>query len=161
MTKKILRGSDLERWRLDQGLVVGTAVECFGLQKKKWERMTSNNEIITSRRVINLYLMYTEHPETMPIAPTPDYELFFQELGLEHNTQGWRTFAKLLGVSLTSAIRILDNNSASREVERFVQALERTGCHGKTMRKLMEDISSKGEVLATTAAMEESSKKPI
>ena len=44
MTKKPLEpicGTDLERWRLENGLSKVAAADAFGLQKAKWEELTS------------------------------------------------------------------------------------------------------------------------
>lgn len=155
MAKTVLRGSDLERWRIDHGFVVGTAAECFGIQKKKWEQLTSKNEYITSRRLINLYLLYVEHPNTVPVPPSPDYIQLFKELELTDDIKGSKIFADLLGISLSSALRILESNNASREIEKYVQALERTGLFGLQMKKLMTENAVVGNKISKEGALAE------
>ncbi|MBK4367024.1 hypothetical protein JJQ04_23815 [Enterobacter hormaechei] len=62
MAKEIVTGKDLERWRYDHGFVVGTAAECFGIQRAKWESLVRNDEIITNARILNLFHIYTQFP---------------------------------------------------------------------------------------------------
>lgn len=155
--KQILRGNDLERWRLDNGLVVATAAESFGIPKRRWEKYTSENEIITERRIIDLYIIYTEHPDTVPFPPPPDYVALLDELDITNDTKGWKELAHLLGISLTAVLRVLDSNSATRELEKYVLALQRTGLYGKKMKTFMQEIAEKADRMSKEGAALESS----
>lgn len=100
MSKKIVTGQDLNRWRYDHGFVAGTAAECFGIQKAKWEALVRSDEIITDVRIINIYNMYTLYPETIPVPPSFDYIGLFNELGFSNDMKGKTEFARLLDYPL-------------------------------------------------------------
>lgn len=145
MSKKTVTGQDLNRWRYDHGFVAGTAAECFGIQKAKWEALVRSDEIITDVRIINIYNMYTLYPETIPVPPSFDYIGLFNELGFSNNMKGKTEFARLFGLSVTGTYRIMDKNSAGRDIEVYAQALKRTGKKGKELLSLMQTICSLSE----------------
>lgn len=140
MANKIVTGQDLERWRFDHGLYVQTAAECFGIQRKRWEDLVRSDEIITDARLLNLYYLYTTYPNTIPVPPSFDYVSLFKELGFESTTRDKKSFARLFGLSVTGAYRMLDNFSMGRDVESYAQGLKRTGLKGKQLLQLMTSI---------------------
>lgn len=145
MSDMIITGQDLERWRYDHGFVVGTAAECFGIQRSKWEALVRSDEVITDLRLINLYKMYTEYPATIPALPSFDYIGLFNELGLANDTRSKKEFARLLGVSVTAVYRILDNNAAGRDIDAYAYALRKTGLKGKDLLSFMKSMRKKSE----------------
>ncbi|MEB5981792.1 MULTISPECIES: hypothetical protein [Enterobacteriaceae] len=164
MAKEIVTGKDLERWRYDHGFVVGTAAECFGIQRAKWESLVRNDEIITNARILNLFHIYTQFPETIPVAPSFDYVGLFNELGFANNTRDKKEFARLFGMSIPGTYRIMDKNSAQRDIEAYAQALKRTGAKGKDLLFLMRKISQKSETVIEAgeeAMKEKASKKKV
>lgn len=160
MSKKFITGQDFERWRYDHGFVVGTAAECFGIQRAKWESLVRNDEIITDIRLINLYNMYTVYPETIPVPSSFDYIGLFNELGFANDTRGKTEFARLFGLSVTGTYRIMDKNSAGRDIEAYAQALKRTGKRGKELLTLMKSICNLSESAAEEGERAISAKKP-
>lgn len=145
MAKKIVTGQDLNRWRYDHGFVAGTAAECFGIQRAKWEALVRSDEVITDVRIINLYNMYTLYPETIPVPPSFDYIGLFNELGFENDMKGKTEFARLFGLSVTGTYRIMDKNAAGRDIEAYAQALKRTGKKGNELLSLMRTICKMSE----------------
>ncbi|MBD8129391.1 hypothetical protein IFU23_24485 [Pantoea agglomerans] len=164
MTKKIITGQDLERWRYDHGFVVGTAAECFGIQTAKWEGLVRKDEVITDARILNLYHIYTMFPDTIPVPESFDYVGLFNELGLSNDTRDKKEFARLFGISVTGTYRILEKNAAGRDIEAYAHALKRTGVSGTKLHSLMRSISRMSEnvidagqeVLKTKAAQKKS-----
>lgn len=147
MLRTILRGKDLEKWKLNNGLIVDSAAECFGLTKSKWEKIVSNNEIITSKRTINLFLFYESFPETVPVNAPPNFEDFYLSMGLPDNVSGWKSFGKLIGLSQTTVIRMLHENVMSREVEAYVNALLRLKKKGYEPLEVIKYISEESDRL--------------
>jgi len=147
MLRSILRGRDLEKWKLNNGLIVDSAAECFGLTKSKWEKVVSKNEIITSKRTINLFLFYESFPETIPVSSPPNFEDFYLSMEVDDNVSGWKSFGKLIGLSQTSVIRMLHENVMSREIECYVNALQRLKKKGYEPLEVIKYLSAESDRL--------------
>ncbi|KNH06021.1 hypothetical protein BRCH_03987 [Candidatus Burkholderia brachyanthoides] len=143
-------GADLERWRTDNGLTKVAAADAFGLQKAKWEDLTSaENSVkqIADPVVAMLLHLYQQHAESAPIQQPPDVKQFYDSLGLQDTPQDRDKFATLIGRSPPSVYRLLlHNGTPGRPVMRWIEAIQRMGWSQKKTLRLMADVvSSVGE----------------
>ncbi|EKH2532218.1 hypothetical protein DR778_RS22755, partial [Salmonella enterica] len=79
------------------------------------------------------------------VPPSFDYIGLFNELGFSNDMKGKTEFARLFGLSVTGTYRIMDKNSAGRDIEVYAQALRRTGKKGKDLLSLMRTVCSMSE----------------
>ncbi|HCA3439660.1 TPA: hypothetical protein MO340_004222 [Salmonella enterica subsp. salamae serovar 35:g,m,s,t:-] len=121
---RIVRGEDFEKWRLDHGLVVMAAAEAFGIQRARWDEIVKKNEIVTDRRLLRMFFLYEKYPKSQP-NPHIDYVQLYQFLGFQPDPDDYIAFAKLLGISRSSAYRVLQDNSAGRSIDAWISALQR------------------------------------
>ncbi|MEQ1968074.1 hypothetical protein ABLA30_13825 [Xenorhabdus nematophila] len=145
MLKTILRGRNLEKWKLDHGLIVDSAAECFGVTKEYWESVVSNDSIITSKRIVNLYLFYKAFPEMIPVTSMPRMDQFYLSLKISDNVAGWEKFGKLIGLSRTSVIRMIDGGFIGRETECYIKALLKMKSKGYNILDIMEYLSDEAD----------------
>ncbi|NMZ14679.1 hypothetical protein HBO07_25745 [Pseudomonas proteolytica] len=150
MTKQPLQpicGTDLERWRLENGLSKVAAADAFGLQKAKWEELTSQERSSTpiSDPAVALCLYaYKSHPESSPVEHPPAIKEFFHYLGLDADApQDLEMFATLTGRSAPSAYRLIKHDGKpGRPVIRWIEAVRRLNMTSKQSQKFMRDAVS-------------------
>ncbi|WP_321959531.1 hypothetical protein [Burkholderia cenocepacia] len=140
-------GTDLERWRIENGLTKVAAADAFGLQKAKWEELTSaENSVkqIADPVVAMLLHLYTQFPESAPVKlPPPDVKEFYDDLGLQDTPQDRDKFATLIGRSPPSVYRLLlHNGTPGRPVVRWIEAVRRLKLTPKKSLRLMADVVS-------------------
>jgi hypothetical protein len=143
-------GADLERWRVENGLSKVEAADAFGLQKAKWETLTSSaraNEPLADPVLAMLVHVYRQHPDSSPVQAPPDIAEFYEFLGLQDSPQDRETFATLIGRAPPSVYRhLLHNGKPGRPVIRWVEAIRRMKLTPKQSLRLMSDVvSSVGE----------------
>lgn len=123
----IIYGSDLEDWRQSNGFTVTAAAEAFGIQRGRWDSIIKENDVITDRRIIRLYFLFTRYPQSRPLSEV-NYVDLFKYLGFSTESgEDFASFAKLLGISRSSAYRVIQDNNAGRSVDAIVLALKRMG----------------------------------
>jgi hypothetical protein len=143
-------GADLERWRVENGLSKAEAADAFGLQKAKWETLTSAahaNEPLADPVLAMLVQVYRQHPDSSPVQAPPDITEFYEFLGLQDSPQDRETFATLIGRAPPSVYRhLLHNGKPGRPVIRWIEAICRMKLTPKQSLRLMSDVvSSVGE----------------
>lgn len=143
-------GADLERWRIENGLTKVAAADAFGLQKAKWEELTSiehSAKPISDPVVAMLLYLYQNNPESAPVQLPPDVKEFYDFLGLKDTPQDRDKFAVLIGRSAPSVYRLLlHNGKPGRPVMRWIEAIRRMKFTPKKSLHLMADVvSSVGE----------------
>ena len=140
-------GTDLERWRIENGLTKVAAADAFGLQKAKWEELTGpekSAEQINDPVVAMLLFLYRTHPESSPVQPPLDIKDFYDYLGLQDSPQDRDTFATLIGRSPPSVYRLmLHDGKPGRPVMKWVEALKRMDLTPKQCKRVMQDVVSK------------------
>ncbi len=149
MTKQELEpitGSDLERWRIENGLTKVEAADAFGLQKAKWEELTNLTQSgtqINDPVVAMLLHVYQKYPESAPIQLPPDVKEFYEFLGLQDTPQDRENFATLIGRSAPSIYRLLlHDGKPGRPVIRWMEAVKRLKLTAKQSRQLMAEVAS-------------------
>lgn len=149
MTKQELEpitGSDLERWRIENGLTKVEAADAFGLQKAKWEELTNlaqSGRLINDPVVAMLLHVYQQHPESAPTQLPPDVKEFYEFLGLQDTPQDRENFATLIGRSAPSIYRLLlHDGKPGRPVIRWMEAVKRLKMTAKQSRQLMAEVAS-------------------
>jgi len=143
-------GTDLERWRIENGLTKLAAADTFGLQKVKWEELTSaenSTKKITDPVVAMLLHLYRHYPESAPVQQPPDVKEFYDFLGLQDTPQDRDKFATLIGRSPPSVYRLLlHDGKPGRPVMRWIEAVRRLKLTPKKSLRVMADVvSSVGE----------------
>lgn len=140
---RIIRGEHFEAWRQQQGLVVLAAAEAFGIQRARWDQMVKDNEIVTDRRLLRMFFLFEKYPQSQP-NPHIDYAELYHYLGFNDDSpEDHILFAQLLGISRSSAYRILQGNSAGRSIDAWVAALQRMGLdEPATWKFVMGEIGS-------------------
>ena len=143
-------GADLERWRVENGLTKVEAADAFGLQKVKWDELTSAaraHEPLSDPVLAMLLHVYRQHPDSSPVQVPPDIVEFYQFLGLQDSPQDRETFATLIGRAPPSVYRhLLHNGKPGRPVIRWIEAIRRMKLTSKQSLRLMADVvSSVGE----------------
>lgn len=143
-------GTDLERWRIENGLTKVAAADAFGLQKAKWEELTSaehSTKQIADPVVAMLLYVYRQYPESAPVQLPPDVKEFYDFLGLQDSPQDRDKFATLIGRSPPSVYRLLlHDGKPGRPVMRWMEAVRRLKLTSKQSLRLMADVvSSVGE----------------
>lgn len=140
-----ISGADLERWRIENGLMKIAAAHVFGLQKAKWEELTSaehSAKIIADPVVAMLFYLYRNFPASAPIQSTLDVKEFYDFLGLQDTPQDRDIFATLIGRSPPSVYRLLlHNGKPSRPVIRWIEAIRRLNLSPKKSLRLMTEIA--------------------
>ncbi|UST77167.1 hypothetical protein [Pseudomonas siliginis] len=150
MTKRHLQqicGTDLERWRLENGLSKVAAADAFGLQKAKWEKLTSpalSTVPISDPAVALCLYAYNNFPECSPVEHPPAIKEFFTFLGLvDDDPQDLELFATLTGRSAPSAYRLIKHDGKpGRPVIRWIEAVRRLKMTPKQSQKFMRDAVS-------------------
>lgn len=150
MTKKPLEpicGTDLERWRLENGLSKVAAADAFGLQKAKWEELTSterSTQPVTDPAVALCLYVYRNHPESSPVRMPPSIKEFFDFLGFDsENPQDLEIFATLTGRSASSAYRLIKHDGKpGRPVIRWIEAVRRLNMTSKQSHTFMRNAVS-------------------
>jgi hypothetical protein len=141
-----LCGTDLERWRIENGLSKVAAADCFGLQKSKWEELTSSDnstQQIADPVIAMLLQIYLAYPESSPVTLPPDVQEFYEFLGMQDSPQDRDTFATLIGRSPPSVYRLLlHNGKPGRPVMRWIEAIKRLKLTPKKSLKVMADVVS-------------------
>lgn len=141
-----IRGTDLERWRIENGLTKVVAADAFGLQKAKWEELTSierSSEQIADPVVAMLLYLYRRYPESAPVQLPPDVKEFYEFLGLQDTPQDRDRFATLIGRSPPSVYRLLlHDGKPGRPVIRWIEAVRRLKLTPKKTVRLMADVAS-------------------
>lgn len=151
---KPLCGGDLEGWRCDNKLSKVEAADAFGLQKVKWDELTSEDhasEPLTDPTVAMLLEIYRSYPKSSPIRPQPDIKEFFVWLGLqEDQPQDYTTFAALIGRAPPTVYRHIrppkqddlhtNKSKPSRPVLRWIEALCRLNLTPRQTLKLMVEV---------------------
>ncbi|WDN17614.1 hypothetical protein [Xanthomonas oryzae] len=139
-------GTDLERWRIENGLTKVAAADAFGLQKAKWEELTSAEKSakqIADPVVAMLLHLYRQHPESAPVKLPPDVKEFYDYLGLQDTPQDRDKFATLIGRSPPSVYRLLlHDGKPSRPVMRWIEAVRRLKLTPKKTLRMMTDVVS-------------------
>ena len=139
-------GTDLERWRLENGLTKVAAADAFGLQKAKWEELTNAAQVsdqINDPVVAMLLHLYQTSPDSAPIQVAPDVKEFYDFLGLQSTPQDRDKFATLIGRSAPSVYRLLlHDGKPGRPVIRWMEAVRRLKLTPKNSLRLMADIAS-------------------
>ena len=146
-TLEPLCGTDLERWRLENGLSKGAAADAFGLQKAKWEELTSqerSTQPITDPAVALCLHAYREHPQCSPVQVPPNILEFFEFLGFDSETpQDLEVFAMLTGRSASSAYRLITHGGKpGRPVIRWIEAVRRMNMTPKQSQTFMRNAVS-------------------
>ncbi|GGM25641.1 hypothetical protein GCM10009425_40510 [Pseudomonas asuensis] len=140
------RGTDLERWRIENGLSKPAAADAFGLQKAKWEELTNTDnsaEPITDPVIAMLLYLYREYPESSPIVIPPNVVEFYDFLGFTDSPQDRDKFATLIGRTPPTAYRILlHGGNAGRPVVKWIEGLKRLKLTPKKTQRLMADVVS-------------------
>ena len=140
-------GTDLERWRIENGLPKIAAADAFGLQKAKWEELTSaenSAKQIADPVVAMLLHLYRQYPESAPVQLPPDVKEFYDYLGLQDRPQDRDKFATLIGRSAPSVYRLLlHNGKPGRPVMRWIEAVRRLKLKPKKTLRLMADVVSR------------------
>ncbi|WP_426212675.1 hypothetical protein [Massilia sp. TWP1-3-3] len=139
-------GTDLERWRIENGLTKVAAADAFGLQKAKWEELTNAEQAskqINDPVVAMLLHLYQTSPDSAPIQVAPDVKEFYDFLGLQSTPQDRDKFATLIGRSAPSVYRLLlHDGKPGRPVIRWMEAVRRLKLTPKNSLRLMTDIAS-------------------
>lgn len=141
-----LRGVDLEEWRIRRGLTVVAAADAFGLNKGKWEELTSEprltNEIADPVVAMTLHL-YQQYPESAPVKTVFDVKEFYEFLGLKDSYQDREIFATLIGRSPPSVIRLmLHEGTPGRPLVRWMEAVRKLKLTSKQTLKVMTEVAS-------------------
>lgn len=141
-----ISGSDLERWRIENGLTKVAAADAFGLQKAKWEELTSAANAakqINDPAVAMLLYLYQRLPESAPVQLPPDVKEFYDFLGMQDTPQDRDRFATLIGRSAPSVYRLLlHNGKPGRPVMRWMEAIQRLKFTPKQSLRLMSEVVS-------------------
>lgn len=142
-------GSDLEHWRRENGLMKVAAADAFGLQKAKWDELTSaenSAQQIEDPVVAMLLHLYRQYPESIQVKLPPDIKEFYNYLGLQDTPQDRDKFAALIGRSSSSVYRILlHNGRPGRPVMRWIQAVRRLKLTpNKTIETMAKIVNSLG-----------------
>ena len=139
-------GADLERWRVENGLTKVEAADAFGLQKVKWDELTSaarSQEPLSDPVLAMLLHVYRQHPESSPVQVPPDIAEFYEFLGLQDSPQDREAFATLIGRAPPSVYRhLLHNGKPGRPVIRWIEAIRRMKLTSKQSLRLMADVVS-------------------
>jgi hypothetical protein len=139
-------GTDLERWRIENGLSKVAASDAFGLQKAKWEELTNIENAarqITDPAVAMLLHLYQTLPDSAPVQVPPDVKEFYDFLELKDSPQDRDKFATLIGRSAPSAYRLLlHDGKPGRPVIRWMEAIRRLKLTPKSSLRLMSDVAS-------------------
>lgn len=139
-------GTDLERWRIENGLTKVAAADAFGLQKAKWEELTSAEQAsrqINDPVVAMLLHLYQVFPDSAPIQVAPDVKEFYDFLGLQSTPQDRDKFATLIGRSAPSVYRLLlHDGKPGRPVIRWMEAVKRLKLTPKNSLRVMTNIAS-------------------
>jgi hypothetical protein len=141
-----LRGADLEQWRIRRGLTVVMAADAFGLQKNKWEELTTepcvSNEIADPVVAMLLHL-YQQYPEAAPAKVVFDVREFYEFLGLKDTSQDREMFAALIGRSFPSVIRLmLHEGTPGRPLVRWLEAVRKLKLTPKQTLKVMAEVAN-------------------
>lgn len=143
---QLICGTDLERWRIENGLTKIAAADAFGLQKAKWEELTSVAHAakqISDPVVAMLLQLYQQLPESAPVQLPPDVKEFYDFLGLQDSPQDRDRFATLIGRSAPSVYRLLlHDGKPGRPVIRWMEAVKRLKLTPKQSLRLMADVAS-------------------
>lgn len=139
-------GTDLERWRIENGLTKVAAADAFGLQKAKWEELTgaeNSTRQIGDPVVAMLLHIYRQHPESAPVQLPPDVQEFYDFLGLQDTPQDRDKFATLIGRSPPSVYRLLlHDGKPGRPVMRWIEAIQRLKLTPKKALRVMAEVVS-------------------
>ncbi|WP_082149708.1 hypothetical protein [Bordetella pseudohinzii] len=142
-----LCGRDLERWRLEHGLKKTVAADLFGLPWTKWDKLTdpaNADAPLTDPVVAMLLTVYREYPGAAPLQESPEIKDFYAFLGFENTTQDREAFATLVGRSVPSIYRLLQNDgNPGRPLLRWIEAIKRLNLPPKQSIKLMTEIATR------------------
>ncbi len=137
-------GADLERWRVVRHLSKAEAADAFGLQKAKWDELTSverGSEPLADPVLGMLLQIYSQHPKSSPVRVPPDVAEFYQWLGLQDEPQSYETFATLIGRAPPSVYRHLRHKGTpGRPVQRWIEAIRRMDLSPRQSLRLMAEI---------------------
>jgi len=140
-------GWDLVRWQQECGLKETTAADLLGLPWAKWKKLTSRSNAdapLTDPLVAMLLTLYSEKPEAAPLQEAPGIKQFYTFLGLEDNTQDREAFATLVGRSVPSIYRLIQNDGKpGRPLLRWIEAIKRLNLSPKQSIKLMSNIATR------------------
>jgi hypothetical protein len=142
------RGSDLERWRIENGLTPNQAAEAFGIQILTWNKMAVKRpgDPIDDPVIERLLAVYEKHPASAPVERPIDVREFYRFLGFADTPKDRQEFAKLLGRSEASAHRLLVwGGKMGRPLKKWVEAVRRLGLSPEESRKLMRSIAEETE----------------
>jgi hypothetical protein len=139
-------GTDLERWRLGNGLSKAMAADAFGLQKTKWDELThisQSSKVIDDPVVAMLLHLYLEYPESAPIQEPLDIREFYGFLGLRDTPQDREKFAILIGRSAPSVYRLLlHDGKPGRPLVKWIEAVRKLRLSPKKSLIVMEEVAS-------------------
>lgn len=140
-----LCGEDLERWRVDNALTGAEAAAAFGLQRTKWEELTSKEKAadkISDPVIAMLLYLYRKNPESSPVKHPPDIKDFYTFLGMQ-DKKDLEAFAILIGRSPTTAYRLLlHDGKPGRPLMRWIEAVLRLNLTSKQSVRIMADVAS-------------------
>jgi hypothetical protein len=147
--KNPICGQDLDKWRLANGLSKGAAAGAFGLQRARWDKLTSPTSKLLPLQdpVLGMLLeIYTRRPECAPRREVEDVQEFYDFLELGDSGEDRATFAKLLGRSKPSICRLLlsktEDKKPGRPVMQWMRAVRETKLKPAQARALMEEIAA-------------------
>jgi hypothetical protein len=123
-----------------------SAADFFGLQKAKWDELTSEERRsmpLTDPALAMLLYTYQHHPEASPVEPQPDVKEFYEQLGLRDIPQDRDRFATLIGRSPPSIYRfLLHDGKPGRPVIRWIEAVRRMNLNANKSLRFMSEIAS-------------------
>jgi hypothetical protein len=135
-------GSDLERWRIENGLSKATAADAFGLRTVAWDAFVAPESAalpVDDPVIAMLFHVYVAHPDAAPVREAPSIAEFYAWLGFGDDVQDRLDFAALIGRSVPTVYRhLLHNGRAGRPVIRWMEALRRLGLSPRATKNLME-----------------------
>jgi len=141
-----IRGADLERWRIVNGLSKQQAADAVGLQKVKYEEITTppkSSEVLADPAIAMLLLLYQLYPASSPVQPQPNITDFYEYLELKDSPADRDMFAILIGRSAPTSYRLLlHNGKPGRPVIRWIEAIRRLRMPPKATLKTMSEIAS-------------------
>lgn len=141
-----IRGEDLERWRIENGLTQIAAAHAFGLPNAKWWQLTRSNpsEPIVDPILSMLLYIYQKYPASSPVQEPEDIKEFYECLGLKNTVRDRERFAELIGRSTPSVYRLLlHDGKPGKPVLRWMESIRRLKLSPKESLKLMEKVAAK------------------
>lgn len=147
-------GADLEAWRVRHGLSKPEAAKAFGIPMSKWYALTDpdlEKEINASQTlddlaVVNLYVLYHCYPRTVPFEKPTDVTDFYHKLGFGEELNDREQFATLIGRSVGTVYRMVNQDqimgSPGRPVQCLIDGVERLDLAHAKKRDVMAEIAN-------------------